>query len=74
MFLQIAHMKDNYTTMADEHTVQHNENFIIGFSNPVVDPTTDVTDSRGSVTVIGYRPLETDINRSYCGEHVVINS
>ena len=63
-------MKDKYTTMTDEDTVFPRDNFIIGFSNPVVEATADTRDGGGGVTVIGYRPLEPDKDHLHCGEDI----
>lgn len=62
-------MKDKYSSMADEETAVHNDNFIIGFSNPGADSAVDKADGEGGVTVIGYRPIELETNQSLDGEN-----
>ena len=44
--------------MRDEDTPAQ-ENFIMGFNNPVAESVADKTDA-GTVTVLGYRPLGED--------------
>lgn len=48
--------------MTNDDSSPKDEQFIIGFSNPIMDSTTAVGDSEdsGAVKVLGYTPLNTE--------------
>ena len=67
---QLASIRGRYRTMRDEDNPTQ-ENFIMGFSNPIVQSAADKTD--GTVTVLGYRPLSSDGTKGKMTASIVLD-